>query len=88
MDKHSDLPWYSEDCPSSEIKDFEIIKSGKKYIASSWGGPQPENAAFIVKAVNNHYKLLNACKLALGAFENNWNIDWNELERAIKEAEK
>ena len=25
----------------------------------------------------------NALKLAIGAFENNWNIDWNELDRAL-----
>lgn len=33
-------------------------------------------------------KLLTACKLALHAFEHGWCIDWNELETAIKEAEK
>lgn len=31
--------------------------------------------------------LLAACKLALGAFEQAWSIDWNELSRAIAKAE-
>lgn len=32
--------------------------------------------------------LLSACKLALGAFERNDNIDWGELEAAIAKAER
>lgn len=32
-------------------------------------------------------ELLAACKLALGAFERNDCIDWNDLERAINKAE-
>lgn len=32
-------------------------------------------------------KLLEACKLALGAFESNNCIDWGELESAIAKAE-
>jgi len=32
-------------------------------------------------------ELLAACKLALNAFENNWAIDWGELEAAIAKAE-
>jgi hypothetical protein len=32
-------------------------------------------------------RLLDACRLALNAFENNWAIDWSELELAIKEAQ-
>ncbi len=33
-------------------------------------------------------ELLAACKLALKAFEKNWAIDWNDLERAIAKAEE
>jgi len=32
-------------------------------------------------------ELLDACKLALGAFEHNWAIDWGQLSRVIKKAE-
>ena len=78
--KHTELPWvvthYGIEQATSN--DPLVIDSSIK----------PENAEFIVRAVNNHYKLLNACKLALGAFENNSAIDWNEIEEAIKEAEK
>ena len=31
--------------------------------------------------------LLEACKLALNAFENNWAIDWDILKKAIAKAE-
>ena len=31
--------------------------------------------------------LLKACKLALNAFEKNWAIDWDDLEKAIAKAE-
>lgn len=29
-------------------------------------------------------KLINAVKLSKGAFEEGWNIDWNELDRALQ----
>lgn len=32
-------------------------------------------------------RLLEACKLALHAFEDNWAINWGELEAAIAAAE-
>lgn len=34
-----------------------------------------------------HPELLAACKAALGAFERNDCIDWNDLVRAIEKAE-
>lgn len=46
-----------------------------------------KHAAFIIRAVNSHDELLDACKQALGAFENNNAIDWSILEKAISKAE-
>ena len=51
--------------------------------SDKWEELNPEKARLIKAAP----KLLAVCKLALGAFERNNCIDWNELERAIAEAE-
>jgi len=45
------------------------------------------NAAYIVRCVNAHEKLVEACTIALGAFEHNNAIDWNILRAALAAAE-
>jgi hypothetical protein len=54
---------------------------GEKFICAE---PYDEANARLIAAAPD---LLEACKLALAAFENNWAIDWNVLERAINRAE-
>lgn len=47
------------------------------------GGAEGPDARLLIAAPD----LLAACKAALGAFEHNNAIDWNDLERAIAKAE-
>lgn len=77
MSKRAPGPW--------RIENFYIISS-------------PASGSLTIAKVNDHGDanarliaaapdLLEACKLALGGFENNNAIDWNILERAIAKAE-
>ena len=45
----------------------------------------PIRPAGVFESSNGKAKLLDACKMALGAFERNDAIDWNVLYEAIKE---
>jgi len=45
------------------------------------------NAEADAKLISAAPDLLEACKLALNAFENNWVIDWDQLRDAIEKAE-
>jgi hypothetical protein len=53
------------------------------YVVVPGDGRERANARLIAAAP----ELMEACKLALGAFERNNAIDWNILEKAIAKAE-
>lgn len=56
--KHTELPWRDDGAEIVGVKQQDIIA----YIAEGFDaiGESEANAAFIVKAVNNHYQLLEA----------------------------
>ena len=71
MTPHSELPWKVEKIKIEE-RDILIIQSEKYNICSIAGRLSKEaeaNAAFIVRACNNHEKLVIACKMALDALQ-------------------
>jgi len=103
MSEHTELPWH---------KDSDIFDPSAVHIFSEagnpiiWGsgfstnfGDKKANAAFIVKAVNNHYQLLEALKTAgdeLAFIVNHVGLEGaydrvelitEETRKAIKEAE-
>jgi hypothetical protein len=60
------------DATKGDKKHFIAIETDEKVICLVGCGPQgPANAKFICLAVNNHDKLLEACKVALSAVEDN-----------------
>jgi hypothetical protein len=98
--KHTELPWeYTSSGVffSKEAKEFVQI-------LSPWSGgvwkenkQATANAEFIVKAVNNHYQLLNAAKYAFDTFRafqqcnmTSLGMDQaiDDLGKAIKQAEE
>lgn len=55
---------------------------------NNWNGyPPKEEQAGNIALFLAAPELLEACKMALGAFEHNWAIDWDLLQRAIDKAE-
>lgn len=100
--KHTELPWERQDKTIYKINDEKFAKSNI-FFASVQGGWKKEeertsqeemeaNAVFIVKACNNHYQLLEACKVALNQLwsfsmsKNNENAI-NLVTKAINQAE-
>lgn len=95
MNKFTQGPWQLE---SPGQRTLDIISPHKRRIARIVRHPGDEpntpmceftvskqdqaNANLISAAPD----LLEACELALNAFEKNWCIDWNVLEEAIKKA--
>ena len=94
--KHTDLPWvhdrkinvYSDDATGSII-----ATAGGFHWAPSPESEQEANAAFIVKACNNHYQLLATIK-SIKSNLTTEDIDINLIaqlifmtDRAIKQAE-
>lgn len=61
------------------------LERGRKFIKGLDG--KENTSSFKSKTTQINEKLLAACKQALGAFEENWAINWNDLSEAIKEAE-
>lgn len=63
--KHTPLPWELKRTPENRYKiikgDLQVASTGIPF----WYPESEANAEFIVKCVNNHYKLLEACKEAL-----------------------
>ena len=81
MSKHTPGPWEADG-------EGYIFGPGTSMIAETrgWGDDsinEVANARLIAAAPD----LLEACKLALNAFEKNHCIDWNDLSRAIAKAE-
>lgn len=76
--KHSPIPWIlkytdEENCEYDiNSPDGECVYSCESYYPS---GISNENSEFIVKAVNNHYALLEACKLLLEYMKEDWPKD-------------
>jgi hypothetical protein len=72
-------------CHQREGEDFLEVSddTGVIQIAEVGGIYRLDRANLIAAAPD----LLQACKDALGAFENNNCIDWNDLTRAIAKAE-
>lgn len=96
--KHTELPWhYQEDSDTYT----HIIRdpSGSRIVAQfrqDTSGLPEANAAFIVKACNNHYTLLEALKDLMPVLQQ-WEPDhssgeelraWGRAVMAIKEAEQ
>jgi hypothetical protein len=92
--KHTSLPWFLfQEGNTIQISDSENHDAAIVHWAGfdSSDKPQTENEAnaqFIVRACNSHYQLVEACKLALAAFEKNHAIDWSILEEAIAQAQE
>lgn len=85
--KHTKGPWYIQ-------YGFNVFGEGNRLVASAGGYStnadsgehvleNEANARLIAAAP----ALLEACKLALNAFEKAWAINWDDLARAIAKAE-
>jgi hypothetical protein len=85
MEKHSKLPWFVmthpnpgfglrivAPCPSDPEPD------GEMYVAQDVGNP--ENAAFIVRACNSYYQMLEALRHA----DMEWRLHWQLTDSARK----
>lgn len=93
MEKRSLLPWH--------LQSGEIADCNGEFVASLEGelptGREAANAALILRAVNNHSALLEACKSADAFFAifkqesesafGNWNERWKTVRSAIAAAE-
>jgi hypothetical protein len=70
-----------------KIKFLQWLERGRKFIKGKDG---VENTLQItpseIEKINE--ELLAACKQALGALEENWAINWDDLRRAIDRAEE
>jgi hypothetical protein len=64
--KHTPLPWEVEERGNARARLY--IESGDHRILEAITIHQEENAAFAVKAANNHYRLLSALKNLLDPF--------------------
>ena len=85
--KHSPLPWGVDcnDYDSSIIKSIGPLSSDN-YAGSSWlcfEGDQDENVAFILRAVNTHYELVEALELSYDLLD---DLDFAEEREQIKQA--
>jgi len=69
--KHTELPWKIEYDNADERGGGQWYNIGPTTVWFPYGAPQEEkdravaNAAFIVRACNSHYELLEACKKVL-----------------------
>ncbi|MGR3218615.1 MAG: hypothetical protein ACUZ8H_02205 [Candidatus Anammoxibacter sp.] len=84
---HTDLPWHKNknyaDCIHAEhgdmVTDLSYVRVNSKEINEA-------NAAFIVKACNNHYQILAALKSVRNC-QTMHEMNWVEIDEAIKQAE-
>ena len=98
--KHTPLPWTYQ---FEQGNDWGLITAGKSgpIIANVNSEscpdiqsapcfrvmPKEANAAFICHAVNNHYELLEACKVALAGFNTASNTVWaKSYKKTLREA--
>lgn len=86
MTKHTPTPWDVDDGDNVSIFELDTFD----FIAeASWSDKRRSqaeaNAAFIVRAVNSHYQLLEACKRALSMPDGTLTPDI--LANAIAKAE-
>ena len=78
--KHTPLPWKIGSTRADGYNFTTIVNEKKAYIATVDIENETENAAFIVRAVNNHYQLIEALEALV-------NADSYELDQmAIKGA--
>ena len=66
MSKHSPLPWASKFSDSRDFEDYEVYDTYDNLLCVVDEKP---DADLIVRAVNSHDKLVEACKLAINNFE-------------------
>ena len=85
--KHTKLPWYVDNQWDKRVDGY-AIKSYSDVIgwtAYLGGTTLPkENAAFIVKAVNNHYQLVETLENIIAETVNE-QTDWDTLAHIIDE---
>lgn len=101
--KHSELPWYPNfNCHIDKVTNSLIIEGPQtiyhakdKPIFINASGPiaSKEDLRFIIKACNNFYPLLEACKEALKVFKDEntgkyFSKEISTLKQAIKSAEE
>jgi hypothetical protein len=76
-------PWFVDGGHGEEAFQIFAHEHGEPVYPSPVAQVYTETDARLIAAGP---ELLDACKLALGAFENNSAIDWSVLERAIAKA--
>ena len=92
--KHTPLPWTTDGRTLVQEVDGTSYWSGQPYIADCLisqsmrePGNTKANADFICRAVNNHYELLEACKVALAGFNTASNTVWaKSYKKTLREA--
>lgn len=69
--KHTNLPWQQNTTEPAQICDADGVTRGCAPIAYTLGlrGERVANAAFIVKACNTHYELIESLKVMIKAFK-------------------
>lgn len=83
---HTPGPWRIKEGPRHTIDSCDLTIAGDIFLLADINGPNyphcHPNAHLIAAAP----ELYEACEAALGAFENNNNIDWSILSDALKKA--
>lgn len=92
--KHSELPWHMTEC--SKYSKYEIKAKNIYLCEVSWD--KKVNGDLIIKAVNNHYQLVETLKRALEYFDPRMDADdgipneemnlFSELNLALIKAEE
>jgi len=88
--KHTELPWIKDSDEFDPAATHIMSESGQPIIWSSGFsekyGDREANAAFIVKACNEHYILLEALKCLYSAAS--WIDDTSGVDDALRKARK
>lgn len=89
--KHTPTPWKVKKITPAKMfgktHSHMIGQDVEGCIADIYKENGKENAKIIVKAVNNHGRLINALTWAIDNIENNVEIDLEEIKEVLKQAE-
>ncbi len=89
--KHSPLPWsldFEDRCIHGSDKEFVTHISESRFYDGRKDDTAKVNAEFIVKAVNSHYDLLEACKYVVeNTHCSDLGYNGDVLRKAIAKAE-
>ncbi len=63
MSEHTKTPWTFKVETITDLSPFAVIEASEQYICQTVHGNDVANAEFIIKAVNNHDKLVESLNL-------------------------